>query len=58
MIDPEKMNIYSFLNIGNMTSLAFPLFTAHMFRVLGLHWPNAIFGLLGVLMIPIPFVCI
>lgn len=41
--------------LRNMSGMAFPLFTTHMFNVLGYKWANTLFGLLGVLMIPIPF---
>ncbi|KAF8889266.1 MFS general substrate transporter [Infundibulicybe gibba] len=40
----------------NLSAMAFPLFTQQMFDKLTYKWANTIFGLIAVLMIPIPFV--
>ena len=41
---------------GNMMSTILPLFTDQMFRTLGYRWANTLFGLVAVMMLPIPFV--
>ena len=37
-------------------STILPLFTDQMFRTLGYRWANTLFGLVAVIMLPIPFV--
>ena len=41
---------------GNLAATAFPLFTNKMYHNLGYNWANTLFGFIGVIMIPIPFV--
>lgn len=41
---------------GNLAATAFPLFTQQMFAALTYKWGNTLFGVIAVLMIPIPFV--
>ena len=36
--------------------MAFPLFTQQMFATLTYHWANTMFGLLALVMSPVPFV--
>ncbi|CAK5267428.1 unnamed protein product [Mycena citricolor] len=40
----------------NLLGTVFPLFTKHMFAVLGYTWANTMFALIATVMVPIPFV--
>jgi len=40
----------------NLMGMAFPLFAQQMFARLTYHWANTLFALIGVVLIPVPFV--
>lgn len=50
-----ELQLFTF-GVGNIMSTVLPLFTDQMFRTLGYKWANTLFGLIAVIMIPIPFV--